>query len=457
MKHFLLLLQVGLSFTTGAQDTTRISLLFAGDIMGHDSQIASAYNAATGQYDYTSCFAGMKPYIESADVAIGNLEVTLAGPPYKGYPQFSSPDALAVALRDVGFDVLVSANNHSVDRGRKGILRTIRVLDSLGIPHTGTFANEAARNNEYPLILNKNGFTLALLNYTYGTNGIPVPAPGMVNLIDTAQMRADIQKARQVNPDAIIVFMHWGNEYESLPTRGQRQLADHLCRLGADLVIGSHPHVLQPMEWRKDQNKLVVYSLGNFVSGQRKRYTDGGATVYTELMKIRYKPDSVITTIDSVGYFLQWVYRTEDEKRNYYMIPVPHAEKDIAAFRIKGATSQAAFKQFVADSRALYGKHNINVPEIAQIPPDSVVRFRIHVASTAPSNGGASVPALDEYHFYGIEPINDEFGTTLVIGNFSNAGSANVLCKKLIEAGHTARVVQYVGGRKRILRNRPED
>lgn len=166
---------------------------------------------------------------------------------------------------------------------------------------------------------------------------------------------------------------------------------------------------------------------------------------YTELMKVRYRPDSVVTTIDSVGYFLQWVYRTEDDKRDYYMIPVPHAEQDIAAFKITGAASQAAFKQFVADSRALYGKHNINVPEIAQIPADSSVRFRVHVA-IAPPNGGASMSTLDDYHFYGIEPINDESGVTHVIGNFSNAGSANALCKKLIEAGHIAKVVRYVGG-----------
>ncbi|MDV3310287.1 MAG: CapA family protein [Cyclobacteriaceae bacterium] len=445
MRHFLILLLAWISFAAGAQDTTRISLLFAGDIMGHDSQIASAYNPSTGQHDYTSCFASMKPYVEIADIAIGNLEVTLAGPPYKGYPQFSSPDALAVGLREIGFDVLVTANNHSVDRGRKGILRTIRVLDSLGIPHTGTFADEAARRNEYPLLLNKNGFTLALLNYTYGTNGIPVPAPGMVNLIDTAQMRADINKARQVKPDAIIVFMHWGNEYESLPTRGQRQLADYLFGLGADLVIGSHPHVLQPMEWRKDKNKLVVYSLGNFVSGQRKRYTDGGAMAYTELMKIRYKPDSVVTSIDSVGYFLQWVYRTEDERRDYYMIPVPLAEQNPSTLR-GGSTSQAAFKQFVSDSRSLYGKHNINVPEIAQVQPDSSIRYRIHVAAATNQTGGASLPTLDAYYFYGVDPIADETGVTHVIGNFNDPGYAERLCKRLIEAGHEAKVVRYVNG-----------
>jgi poly-gamma-glutamate synthesis protein (capsule biosynthesis protein) len=445
MKHFLLILLASISFAAHAQDTTRISLIFAGDIMGHDSQIASAYDPSTGQYDYIPCLASMRPYIENADIAIGNLEVTLAGPPYKGYPQFSSPDALAVALRQTGFDVLVTANNHSVDRGKKGILRTIRVLDSLGIPHTGTFADGMARLNEYPLILQKNGFTLALLNYTYGTNGIPVPAPGMVNLIDTAQMRADIQKAKRVKPDAIIVFMHWGNEYESLPTREQRRLADHLFGLGADLVIGSHPHVLQPMEWKKDKNKLVIYSLGNFVSGQRKRYTDGGAMAYTELMKIRYKPDSVVTSIDSVGFMLQWVYRTEDEKRDYYMIPVPLAEKDPS--KLKGsAASQAAYQQFVSDARLLYGNYNINVPEIAQIPPDSTVRFRVHVAFASTQTDGASLPALYDYHFFGVEPIEGDTTATHAIGNFSNIGYAERLCRRLLDTGHDARVVRYVNG-----------
>src|SRR5688572_4140801 len=122
-----------------AQDTTRLSLLFLGDIMQHDSQIADAYNKNTGIYDYTPCFEYIKPYIEAVDLAIGNLEVTLAGKPYKGYPQFSAPDELLVAMKNIGVDVLVTANNHCVDRGRAGLERTIAMLDSFGIQHTGTF------------------------------------------------------------------------------------------------------------------------------------------------------------------------------------------------------------------------------------------------------------------------------------------------------------------------------
>ena len=116
-----------------------VTLLFAGDIMGHDAQIAAAYNESTKTYDYTDCFSYIKPYVEKADFALANFEVTLAGPPFKGYPQFSSPDALAVAVKDCGFDALVTANNHTCDGGRVGVVRTLDVLDSLQIPHTGTF------------------------------------------------------------------------------------------------------------------------------------------------------------------------------------------------------------------------------------------------------------------------------------------------------------------------------
>lgn len=447
MKYFLPFLFLILSSGAHAQDTTRISVLFAGDVMGHDSQIASAYDQATNTYDYSSCLDPMRPYLESADIAIGNLEVTLAGPPYKGYPQFSSPDELAVSLKNVGFDVLVTANNHSVDRRKRGIERTIRVLDSLGIPHTGTFPDEVSRLNEYPLILQKNGFTLALLNYTYGTNGIPVPEPGMVNLIDTAQIANDLQKAKKIGPDVVIVFMHWGNEYQSLPSREQKQLAEFCFDRGADMVIGSHPHVLQPMEWRKEKDQFLVYSLGNFVSGQRKQYTDGGAMAYVELQKIRYATDSIVTSIDSAGYFLQWVYRTEDQKKDYYMVPVPHFEHDPAAF-VKGAASIQAFRQFLTDSRQLYGKHNLNVGEIRHAPADSVVRYKIHLALSQSDTlkTGSAISPLSEYSFYGVATTLVDGKEALAIGDFRNQAAALRLCARLIETGRQATVVRYLNG-----------
>jgi poly-gamma-glutamate capsule biosynthesis protein CapA/YwtB (metallophosphatase superfamily) len=363
IRNFLsLVLIFAIAFSARSQDTLKLSLIFGGDIMGHGSQISAAYEAVGKKYDYTSCFQFIKPYLESADLAIGNLEVTFAGRPYTGYPQFSSPDELGLALKASGFDILVTSNNHCVDRGRKGLERTIAMLDSFKIPHTGTFVDTVTRMNDYPLIVEKNGFRLALLNYTFSTNGLPVHKPNIVNRLDTTLIRKDIQKAKEFKPDAIIVFTHWGVEYESLPRKSDVAVTEFCFRHGAKLVIGAHPHVLQPMEWRKNKDQFVVYSLGNYVSGQRKRYTDGGALAYVELEKISYRPDSAVTHIDSAAYFLHWVYRTADVSKDYYMLPVHKVEHDSVSF-IRDATSKAAFKTFAADSRLLYQKYNKNVKE----------------------------------------------------------------------------------------------
>ncbi len=367
-----IMLSLSICSLANAQDTTRLSLLFAGDIMGHDSQIASAYDATTKTYDYTSCYQFVKPYLASADIAIGNLELTLAGPPYKGYPAFSSPDQLLLTLKEAGFDVLVTANNHSCDKGKRGIERTIEMLDSLNIPHTGTFTDEASKLNDYPLMLSKNGFKLALLNYTYGTNGIAVPSPTIVNPIDTVQMAKDIAKAKRDSADIIISFMHWGSEYQSQPNAYQKRVTQFLFDKGVTLVIGAHPHVLQPMEFDTTKQQLVVYSLGNFVSGQRDRYKNGGAMVRIELSKSGN--DSITnTTVDRVQYILQYVHR--DAKRDYVVLPVPSFENDTTEF-IKDEISKLSFKTFIEDSRALLDKKNKHVAErrtVEALKPDDEI------------------------------------------------------------------------------------
>jgi poly-gamma-glutamate capsule biosynthesis protein CapA/YwtB (metallophosphatase superfamily) len=354
-----------------AQDTTRLSMLFLGDIMQHDSQIADARDPSTGRYDYAPCFQYVKPYTQPVDLAIGNLELTLAGPPHKGYPQFSAPDELLTALRDVGMDVLVTANNHCVDRGKSGLERTIHMLDSFGIQHTGTFLNEKHRETLTPLLVEKNGFKLAVLNYTYGTNGLPVYKPNIVNLLDTVVMKQDLRKAQSLKPDVIIVFTHWGAEYQSLPSPAQKRITEMCFRNGASVVIGAHPHVVQPMEWNKQNNTLVAYSLGNFVSGQRKRYTDGGAMVRLELTKISDGQNSH-TAIDTVGYILQWVHRTVDQERNYFVYPVPTIESDVRRY-IRDQASVEAFRLFVDDSRSLFKTHNEEVTELNSKPEFSLI------------------------------------------------------------------------------------
>lgn len=359
-RGLLLLTGIFLQLVVQAQDTTRLSLLFVGDIMQHDTNIAAAYNPVTGKYDYSACFEYVAPIIKSADLAIGNLELTLAGSPYKGYPQFSAPDALAVELKRAGFDVLVTANNHSLDRRRKGLERTVRVLDSLQMLHTGTFKDSAERATVYPFVIEKNGFRLSLLNYTYATNGIPVTKPNIVNMIDTVQMKRDLKKAREQQGDAIIVFMHWGDEYQSLPNKEQKRLTELCFREGAKLVIGAHPHVLQPMEWRKENDQFVVYSLGNFISGQRPRYRDGGAMLWIDLQKV--SRDSVTTTsINNAEYELEWVQKTNDDKKEFVMLPFRYFESDTSF--IADNILRNAFDVFRKDARALYAKHNRNVYE----------------------------------------------------------------------------------------------
>ena len=285
---FLFLLFLPLPFSLSAQEFGRITLLFAGDLMQHQGQIDAA-RQSDGTYEYAPCFQYVKKEVGRADVAIANLEVTLAGRPYRGYPQFSAPDEYARAIKDAGFDILLTANNHCLDRRKRGLERTIHVLDSLQIPYAGTYINKNARERLYPLLIEKNGFRIALLAYTYATNGIEVQSPNVVNYIDKAQIVEDIRKARAMKADVIIACMHWGIEYRLLPERQEREMADWLIAHGVDHVIGSHPHVLQPMEVRDDTHTaarhLVVYSLGNYISNMSAPNTDGGAMVKLELKK----------------------------------------------------------------------------------------------------------------------------------------------------------------------------
>ena len=260
----------------------RLRMLFVGDAMCHSPQIAAAHRA-DGSLDFRGSFAEVKPYFDRADIAVVNLETTISpNTNYSGYPTFSSPAEYAEALAWVGTDVALLANNHCCDRGVRGIRSTIATLDRLGLSHTGAFADkdDYAANNI--LRFERNGLHLAIVNYTYGTNGIPVPSDCVVNLIDTVRMASDLALARQ-GADCLVACMHWGEEYRSRPTRLQRSLAEFLHRHGVDVVVGSHPHVVQPAV--TDGRSVTIYSLGNFVSNQRKRYCDGGVMAEVEVVK----------------------------------------------------------------------------------------------------------------------------------------------------------------------------
>ncbi|MDX1940438.1 MAG: CapA family protein [Saprospiraceae bacterium] len=330
-----------------------LKLLFAGDIMGHDSQIKSAEIELNKSYDYSSCFEYIAPVLKDADLTIGNLELTFPGkPPYTGYPLFKSPEDLALALRHAGFNFLATANNHSNDGGLIGVTNTVETLDEYGFYHTGTFKNAEEREAYYPLIVYKGNFKLAFLNYTYDTNGVPTRFPTIVNEIKEELIEADMAVARDLQPDAIIVIMHWGEEYQLTESKKQRDLAQKLANWGADLIIGAHPHVVQPIKnvttLRADSTEKIVpvaYSLGNFISGQVKVNTDGGLMVEIILKKNTIDNSLQIKTPQYIPVW-RWREKTKDGKTNYRVIPISAYEEDATSIGMN-ATDHTAMLRYV--------------------------------------------------------------------------------------------------------------
>ncbi len=308
---------------------TSFTIVFGGDLMGHQPLNSAAWNDSTKQYEYDKWFQFIQPYLNSADYTFANLEVTLAGEPYTGYPQFSSPDSYAKAMKDAGIDFLFTANNHSQDRGKAGIERTIDVLDKFGILHTGTFKDTISRTNSYPFLINIKGCKLAFLNYTYGTNGLRVSAPNFVNIIDTQCIFNDIKIAEEKQVDAIVSVMHWGLEYMITENQEQREIATKLAKRGVSAIIGMHPHVVQPIKNIRSFNRKlkdsvnvpVAYSLGNLISNQRDINQDGGI-----LVKLHFSKQNGVLKIIDVDYLPFWVWRLNENnlalgfKRGYYIV-----------------------------------------------------------------------------------------------------------------------------------------
>lgn len=355
-KFLFSLFLIAFPFRLSAQEFGSVTLLFAGDLMQHQAQIDAA-RSADGTYDYSHCFTHVKEEISRADLAIGNLEVTLAGPPYRGYPQFSAPDEYAQAIKDAGFDILLTANNHCLDRRRQGLERTLLMLDSLQIPHAGTYRNAEERRKKYPLIVERNGLRIALLNYTYGTNGIPVQQPNIVNFTDRQVMLDDIQQARSKRPDLIIACMHWGIEYRLKPESQERELAEWLISQGVDHVIGSHPHVVQPMELHTQpilpRQHLIVYSLGNYLSNMSAPNTDGGAMLKMTIRRIGH-----LTQVTDCRYSLVWTSRPALNRKGIYQIyPVGNPPKDIQP------AEKQRMEKFANTARDLFRRYNIGVEE----------------------------------------------------------------------------------------------
>jgi poly-gamma-glutamate synthesis protein (capsule biosynthesis protein) len=315
---------------------------------------------------------GAKTYVESADYAVANLETTLAGGPnYSGYPSFNSPDALAESLKDLGFDLVMTSNNHSLDKGKAGLMRTLDVLDQVGLAHVGTSRTQEEYDNNIQ-VADVGGISVAFLAYTYGTNGISVPndAPYIINLFnkdyltslstpDTDKLTSDLAAAQALDTDLIAVMIHWGIEYQTTPNSYQQEMADFLLENGADLVLGGHSHVPQSMEMRtvtradgSEYQGFVCYSLGNFISAQNDPLTDTTAVLTLDLTK---DPDTGETTVTDYTYHPMLMLDREEGPERYELLDV---QETLAAGDIS-TELETQLQQALADCAEIWGSEHM--------------------------------------------------------------------------------------------------
>lgn len=345
--------------TEDKDSVVTITISFVGDLMCHSTQ----YNYARvdkDSFDFRPVYREIKNYLSSPDFTIGNLETVTAGRQagYSGYPFFNTPDDYITALKDAGFDLLVTANNHSLDKGEKGVLRTIEQIHNNDLHRVGTFTSQKDRDSIR--VFNINGINAAILSYSYGTNGIEKPKGKeyIVNLIDYNLIEKDITQARST-ADIVIVYYHFGDEYKRLPNQYQKEVVNKSIESGADIIIGSHPHVIQPVDFYKTQNAkldtgFIAYSLGNFISNQRWRYSDAGVILNINITK-NFTADSLF--ISEVNYLPTWVFRGETTAGKEYII-LPSQSYDDSLYYFLSAEHKNQMKQAFEDTRSILTQFN---------------------------------------------------------------------------------------------------
>lgn len=318
-----------------------VNIKATGDIMFHPSQIDGAYDAATGTYDFRNSFKAVKEIFQDADLAIANFEGTTAGNEvydYQGYPLFNAPDEVLDAIKDAGFDILSTANNHSLDTRKAGVIRTVQEINKRGMDTMGTFVEKPETR---VLLKDVKGLKIAFLSYTEMVNGLesvltPQDLDAMINIIDETKISEDIAYAKSQNADVIIAYLHWGDEYARVQAERQEVLADKMFSEGVDIILGSHPHVIQPAQKLEydGETKFVAYSMGNFLSNQRietliplgmtedvSKYTEDGVIVDINIEK---NGETGEVTIKDISYIPLWVYKgtTQDGGTEHVVYPI---------------------------------------------------------------------------------------------------------------------------------------
>lgn len=333
------------------------TVLNTGDILIHDNILWGA-EQEDGSYNFSQLYKNSNSYIKSADYAIANLEVTLGGEAagnYRGYPGFNSPDSLIDYLKADGFDMLLTANNHSLDTGLAGMKRTVQQLKAKGIDFLGT--KETTADHTY-IVKDINGIKIGMVAYTYGTNSSASGAGELINYFSSANLPAFYTEAQSIidsmqndGAEAIVFYMHWGNEYQTTPNTYQKAIAQELCNMGVDVIVGGHPHVLQPIELihsEDSQNTTVcLYSMGNSISNQRiSEMTGVCETGHTEdgvLFNYTFTKDSdAQVSLTSVDIIPIWVDRY-GQTGNYQYTAYPLENIDMASnYGLDDATVQKA-------------------------------------------------------------------------------------------------------------------
>ncbi len=351
----------GKKATPLSDSTVTITVSAVGDIMCHAPQFEYAL-VGKDSFDFNPVFRLISEHLSKSDFTFGNLETVFAGKSakYTGYPRFNSPSELLDALKNAGFDLLTTANNHSLDRDEIGILRTINELNNRSLNYNGTYINQSDRDSIR--IFDIKGIRIAFLAYSYGANGNPIPKGKsyLINLIDYELIRRDIEAAKSKNPDIVLVHYHFGDEYKRETSEYQKEVVDKTIELGADIIIGGHPHVLQPVKFIKSNKSIfdsvfVAYSLGNFISNQQWRYSDAGGILTLRVNKNKYNNSIKIT---EVGFLPTYVFKGKiGDKYEYVILPSSSAASD-TSFTFLEKKQIVNINQSVNDTREVMLKYS---------------------------------------------------------------------------------------------------
>jgi poly-gamma-glutamate capsule biosynthesis protein CapA/YwtB (metallophosphatase superfamily) len=357
------------AFSQGKKDSLiTIKISVVGDLMCHSVQYHYARvdnSAEADSFDFNPVFREVKKYFYESDFVFGNLETVTAGESkgYSGYPVFNTPDEYITALYNAGFHMITTSNNHSLDKGEQGLIRTIEQLKKNHLLYNGTFTSKDDR--DLIRVIDIKGIKVAFLAYTYGTNGIPVPKEKsyLVNMIDFDLIKSDIDRARKIGADVILVHYHFGDEYKREPVSFQKEVVLKTITFGADIIIGGHPHVLQPVQffkskWGRLDSGFVAYSLGNFISNQRWRFSDAGVILNIEITK---NLKNTATYISDVSFIPTWVYKGQTEKeREYVILPLlPNYRSSIDKYLTE--TDLQSMKQAFEDTNEILRRYSAGI------------------------------------------------------------------------------------------------